>query len=565
MSAGRSATMEKQGQGTLSIEIPETALALQVQYIPWEMIFPDPEQPRVEADTELKASIAAGGIRQPITVRPQPGSIGTFQIVDGERRWRGAQDVQSRIPCLVRLDMDDDAERVRTQLIANTGKALTPVEEARAMAALMTSRGGSVTALAEYLGKPVTTVSQRLNLMQLGPWLALIQKGILKYTHAAEVLLPYRGCPDSVHSAVIERLGELRALTVRDGAESAFDSSEDFSDEVTLEYKKHFYPIAKKKGDIRPAFETVMHDRECTCGGVEVKEWDGKRRYCGNPEWWKPREQAAKREERAKARASSKKSGTKAAGSSASAAPKEDSWQRQQRERREFVGRLRQDAEPITKLFLAAIKKASTKAGGALDKFLREELGHGNCNAPSKEAERFLSRGSNGDDFMRWLAFGGVHYVINEDDYQLEQNLQSFGKTFGVQVEPFIKRAKTPPQPIEKNGGAPPVTPAVRKSVSKTIAKVKATGKAVKRKPNVDFMKPVTPDAVLAAIVGAKPQARTELTKHVWAYIKKHGLQDKKNRRIINADTKLKAVFGGKAQVSMFDMTKLISKHLVNK
>ncbi len=82
------------------------------------------------------------------------------------------------------------------------------------------------------------------------------------------------------------------------------------------------------------------------------------------------------------------------------------------------------------------------------------------------------------------------------------------------------------------------------------------------RKPNAAFMKPVTPNAKLSAIVGSSPLPRTELTKKLWVYIKKHGLQDKKNRRMINADAALKEVFGGKAQVSMFDMTKLVSKNL---
>ncbi|HKB56205.1 MAG TPA: SWIB/MDM2 domain-containing protein [Lacunisphaera sp.] len=75
-------------------------------------------------------------------------------------------------------------------------------------------------------------------------------------------------------------------------------------------------------------------------------------------------------------------------------------------------------------------------------------------------------------------------------------------------------------------------------------------------------MKPVTPDSALAAVVGSTPVPRTELTKKLWAYIKKNGLQDKKNRRMINADAALKVVFAGKAQVSMFDMTKLVSKHV---
>ena len=82
------------------------------------------------------------------------------------------------------------------------------------------------------------------------------------------------------------------------------------------------------------------------------------------------------------------------------------------------------------------------------------------------------------------------------------------------------------------------------------------------RKPNAAFMKPVTPDAKLAAVVGSAPLPRTELTKKLWAYIKKNGLQDKKVRTQINADDKLKAVFGGKAKVSMFEMTKLVSGHV---
>ena len=83
-----------------------------------------------------------------------------------------------------------------------------------------------------------------------------------------------------------------------------------------------------------------------------------------------------------------------------------------------------------------------------------------------------------------------------------------------------------------------------------------------KRKPNAAFMRPVTPSETLAEVVGAKAMPRTEVTKKLWGYIKKNGLQDKKNKRMINADAKLKAVFGGKASVNMFAMTKLVSKHL---
>ncbi len=82
------------------------------------------------------------------------------------------------------------------------------------------------------------------------------------------------------------------------------------------------------------------------------------------------------------------------------------------------------------------------------------------------------------------------------------------------------------------------------------------------RKPNAAFMKPVTPNEKLAAVVGAAPLPRTELTKKLWAYIKKNKLQDTKVKTQINADDKLKAVFGGKTKVSMFEMTKLVSNNL---
>jgi len=125
---------------------------------------------------------------------------------------------------------------------------------------------------------------------------------------------------------------------------------------------------------------------------------------------------------------------------------------------------------------------------------------------------------------------------------------------------------KTPAAPAKK--AAPAAKPAAAKkaapakAAAKPAAVKKAAAPAAARKPNAAFMKAMTPSTVLAAVVGAAPLPRTEVTKKVWDYIKKLDLQDPANRRMINADDKLKAVFGGKAQVSMFEMTKLISDHL---
>ena len=101
-----------------------------------------------------------------------------------------------------------------------------------------------------------------------------------------------------------------------------------------------------------------------------------------------------------------------------------------------------------------------------------------------------------------------------------------------------------------------------KRSSAKRSTKKAAKRSGKKRTPSAAFMRPVTPDNALSAVVGSSPLPRTELTKKLWAYIKRNGLQDSKNRRAINADDKLRPVFNGKSQVSMFDMTKLVSRHV---
>ena len=103
---------------------------------------------------------------------------------------------------------------------------------------------------------------------------------------------------------------------------------------------------------------------------------------------------------------------------------------------------------------------------------------------------------------------------------------------------------------------------AKKSAAKKPAAKKSPAKKAAKRKPNAAFMRQLAVSPALAAVIGDRPMPRTEVTKRLWDYIKKYKLQDAKNRRMINADDKLGAVFGSKKQVSMFDMTKLVGKHL---
>ncbi len=125
----------------------------------------------------------------------------------------------------------------------------------------------------------------------------------------------------------------------------------------------------------------------------------------------------------------------------------------------------------------------------------------------------------------------------------------------------------------KKSGGRKAAKKSSRKSSSRKSAKKGAAKKKTsrrkassgkKRTPNAAFMKPMQPSSDLANVVGSSPMPRTEVTKKLWQYIKRKGLQDAKNRRMINADENLRPIFGGSRQVSMFEMTRLVNKHLRN-
>lgn len=127
------------------------------------------------------------------------------------------------------------------------------------------------------------------------------------------------------------------------------------------------------------------------------------------------------------------------------------------------------------------------------------------------------------------------------------------------------KAAKKPAKKAAKKVVKKAAKKAAKKGAKKAAKKVKKAKKSApkkKRKLNAAFMAALTPSAQLAAVIGSKPVPRTEIIKKIWDYIKKNKLQDQKNRRMINADEKLKVVFGGKNQVSMFELAKVVSKHV---
>lgn len=124
------------------------------------------------------------------------------------------------------------------------------------------------------------------------------------------------------------------------------------------------------------------------------------------------------------------------------------------------------------------------------------------------------------------------------------------------------KKAKKAAKKPAKKAAKKKVAKKAAKKPAKKAAKKKPAKKKSARKPNAAFMKALTPSAALAAVVGSKALARTEAVKKIWGYIKANKLQDNKNRRMVNTDAKLKAVFGGKGQVSMFEIAKYLGKNL---
>ena len=134
---------------------------------------------------------------------------------------------------------------------------------------------------------------------------------------------------------------------------------------------------------------------------------------------------------------------------------------------------------------------------------------------------------------------------------------KSAAKKKAAAKKPVAKKKAAAKKPVAKKKAAAKKPVAKKKAALKKPAK-----KKIKRKPNPSFMRPLQPNAMLGAVVGNKPLPRTQVTKKIWAYIKKNNLQDTQNKRMINADDKLKAIFDGKKQVSMFEMTKLVNKHM---
>lgn len=262
-------------------------------YIAREIIHPDPDQPRVEADADLLASIVAQGIIQPITVRPHPELADEWMIVDGERRWRGATEVET-IPCRIRLDVEDALDRLALQLAANTGKPLTPLEEARAFKKILDADPDlSQAELAKKLGIARSTVGDRVRLAELpAVWFDLIASGDLQISHAP-LIHPFAKLPAKTHASAVKQLQKSWNWQSRATQPIAV---EHFKRILSDAYKPLLYPLQRNGNAYQdqPEFAVGSHDKECDCGRVRVAlAYADARDYCGNPDWWRPRQTEA--------------------------------------------------------------------------------------------------------------------------------------------------------------------------------------------------------------------------------------------------------------------------------
>ncbi len=261
--------------------------------------------------------------------------------------------------------------------------------------------------------------------------------------------------------------------------------------------------------------------------------------------------------------------------------PSENSWERKEQLRKEAtklaVARWAKGGDAVLRAMAPHVKKLAVGGKTPATKYFLDVINDGlyGIGGTGKSAEKLgVPFGSTPAELIRHLIMVALidraspdrYNATNETDLQEDLDLLKIK----VDVVKLLDAASPPPKPEPKKEApkaaakkvAPKVKPTAPKKASVAKGAKKATKRAAKKRPTADFMKPKQPDAVLAVIVGDTPQPRTEITKRLWTYIKKNGLQDAKERRMINSDDKLKAVFGGKKQVSMFEMTKLVNKHI---
>lgn len=510
-----------------------------------DLIDPDPDQARDEgADDSIGDTLAPETLLPPIEVRPNPDRARVaagvlYQIIDGERRWRGSRKAgRTTIRATINLQHLDAGDRLLRQTRLNAGKHLSPMEEARTWKRILDAKGWSQLELASALGKPKSTVGDRLAILEAPAAFApLFLDGTLSAA-AAPILRQYAEVP--------EKILERAAKEVVDDWQ--WQGAIEQGKPVPLQHVKGALDQIILTEDLRELYDAELRDRY-TSAGLDTVTIRGKR-YATDVDAYDKMEQRvlAARE---KSREQREASAPKKREPSPYAA---DQRKRMKAAKKKAADRRAQFTAVVAKLPAAIDKKWGKFLIAGIMKELQQDTQRVICSALGLEVVK-----PKHSHYLRFINAMAAHAETLDAEGLVKLALQLV-IAGDLQVGPY------------STGGADRLKAAAelaRVDLSKIKApdpeKEKKTAAAAKKPHRVavaEFMKPFQPDAALAAIVGDQPIVRTDVTMKIWKYIKKHGLQDAKERRIINADEKLKPVFGGKSKLSMFEMTKAINKHL---
>ncbi|HVX38778.1 MAG TPA: SWIB/MDM2 domain-containing protein, partial [Gemmatimonadaceae bacterium] len=524
-------------------------------------ISPDPEQPREDVDDDLSESIDEQGVLSPVHVRPHPkagelvsvtedGDMATvllsariayppFMLINGERRLRGSIKAgRDTIPAIVKANVGDAGDLLLQQVTFNEGKRLAPMEEAKAWKRIMDAKGWNIQQLATALGRAKSTVSDRL---------AMLNAPVAFQPFFEKNVFPVAAAP------IVRKWGALPERVLKAFAK---DMAEDLRDFMKTETPAPLSEIDRlfRQGTYRAGLRNITHQRDAAKNyGGQVVEVEGQQYAVDAAEWEKHNAEFQRRQY----------SGSRAL-TPAQKASEDRARAREAAERKQQ----RAKAELRRAQFDAITAKLPGSLGGSVNgvdwtpllvELVMEEVHQDTLRVLAAQLQLTGDKARTGG-MSPYRGMIKKHAATLGPPGRLklalqlllapDLNIPSYVARGPERLAAAAKLARVDLKKVKAPDLEKPVAP-----------KKSAAPKRVPGKP--DFMQPQQPDAALGAIVGLKPMPRTEITKKLWSYIKKHGLQDKKERRMINADEKLKIVFGGKSKVSMFEMTNLVNKHIV--
>jgi upstream activation factor subunit UAF30 len=448
---------------------------------------------------------------------------------------------RSTIRAWVNPNPGDDGDRLLRQAVLNEGERLKPMEEARTWARIRAAKGWNIQQLAEAVKRPKSTVSDRLAMLNApAMFQPLFAKGVLPAA-AAPIIRKFKDVPEHILKAHVEQLVE-----------------DDWHDFVATQTPIPLSDVEQSLGGVkyRGALRRIYGEDvgklytgpTCTIGdekfATDVEAFEAARRASYMP--------------------------------SESSADRKPSKAEQDAGAREAAERRKQQLKLQTRRaqFDAISAKLPTSIGGSangadwsqlLVDLVMQEVHQDTLRVLAAQlkltGEKSRTGGMShyGDMVKRHaktLSSQGRVKLAMQLLLAPDINIPAYIARGPERFAAAAKLAKLDLSKIKAPGSGKPEgkSKAVKKSAPKSAAK--------KPSPNAVFMAPRQPDLILGAIVGDKPLTRVDITKKLWQYIKKHGLQDAKERRMINGDAKLRPLFDGKAKVSMFEMTKLVNQHL---